>query len=342
MFRWVDALRGDLVLDEKAKEKLWKPSLNDYACGWDVLETPRGRLVQHDGGSDLGASAELRWFVDEDVLIVLFCNRSYQGVPLFEVVREEIEELAFGGEVQAPPPTIAMDEESLKRYEGNYRMPTGGGLQISIIGGMLTLRTFDQDVINALFLPDGDPEAFEDLNARTNRIVAAAVSGASEVFVREFGDTAAANRVMTLLQRDLAAVAERYGSPLTAAVSLGTAPMREGGAVISGVRVRTASGGAEDMSFWWRDGRVFGIDQLGFEMSIPLAPVAEDEFVGYHLAFAMPFRAIFELDEDGAVTGVTLGSRRATRVGGTVHPHKHENAHGHGHDQTQEHAGEGS
>ena len=71
--------------------------MDDYAYGWDVLETERGKLVQHDGANMLGASAELRWFVDADVAIILFCNRSFAGTPLFSVVRDEIETIVFGG-----------------------------------------------------------------------------------------------------------------------------------------------------------------------------------------------------------------------------------------------------
>ena len=59
-YKWHLALLGDKVLSEETKKKLYKPFLNDYAYGWDTLQTPRGLLIQHDGGSGLGSSAEMR------------------------------------------------------------------------------------------------------------------------------------------------------------------------------------------------------------------------------------------------------------------------------------------
>ncbi|UCE24673.1 MAG: beta-lactamase family protein, partial [Candidatus Zixiibacteriota bacterium] len=42
MFQWHRALMGDKILSAEAKTKLYTPFLNDYAYGWDVLDTEGG------------------------------------------------------------------------------------------------------------------------------------------------------------------------------------------------------------------------------------------------------------------------------------------------------------
>jgi CubicO group peptidase (beta-lactamase class C family) len=335
MFRWYEALKGDAVLSEAEKRKLWTPFLNDYGYGWDVLQTPRGTLVQHDGGSDLGASAELRWFVDEDVVTVLFCNRDFQGVPLFQVVRNEIEELTFGGEVVVPPPPVDIGGQQLDELAGNYRLPTGGGILVERDGSLLRLVTFDQDVINALFSPEADPTTYDDLNKRANKLVAAAVSGDHDAFVKELGDEALAQRVQDMLTDEIGTFARSSGAPPVAAVSLGSVPVDDMGTVMTGVRVRNTAGGADDMSLWWRDGRLVGLDQQGFQISIPMAPVTSTDFVGYSLVFARPMPVSFEFGDDGRVSSLRMGSHVAGRVGGTEHAHDHDSQDQHAGDVNQ-------
>ncbi len=319
MFLWYEALKGEKVLNEAEKRKLWTPFLNDYAYGWDVLDTPRGTLVQHDGGSDLGASAEFRWFVDEDLVTILFCNRDFNGAPLFEVVRSEIEQLTFGGEVVTPPVPIDVGEEQLEELAGNYRLPSGGGILIEREGALLRFITFDQDVINAIFLPEAAPDTYDDLNRRTNKLIAAAVSGDAETFVDELGDAGLAERVQAMLTNEMVMFTQATGAPPAAAISLGSIPVDDMGTVMTGVRVRNTSGGSDDMSLWWRDGKLVGLDQQGFQIDIPAAPVTSTVFVGYHLAFARLLPMSFELDAGGKAASLRMGSHVAARVGGAGH-----------------------
>ncbi len=314
MFRWYEALKGEAVLNEHEKRKLWTPFLNDYGYGWDVLQSPRGLLVQHDGGSDLGASAEFRWFVDEDMVIVLFCNRDFQGVPLFEVVRGEIEELAFGGEVVTPPLPVDIGDEQLDRAVGSYALSSGGRISIERNGGMLRFSTFDQDVVNALFAPGAADTTYDDLNRRANRLVAAAVSGDLSVFVSELGDEALAQRVQALLTAEINDFAQSTGSQPIAAVSLGSIPMDDMGTVMTSVRVRNGIGGMDDLSLWWRDGKLVGLDQHGFAVNVLMGPVTSTDFVGYHLAFARLMPMSFDVGPEGEVTALRMGPHTAKRL----------------------------
>jgi hypothetical protein len=348
MFLWYEALKGETVLCEEAKKKLWTPYLNDYAYGWDVLETEQGRLIQHDGGSSLGASAEFRWFVDEDLLIVLFCNRSYFGFPLFEMVRSEIRELASGGEVEIPPPVVDVGTELAESVRGSYMLPSGGGLHIRHKDGTLKVTTFDQDAVNALFQPEADPDTYVDLNARAGRLIAAAVSGNGDVFAAELGEGDFARRVQHVLVEHIAGLVERSGSPPAASILLGTVPRGDDGTAITGMRIKTVSGESDDLSLWWRDGSLVGIDARAFQVAIPLAFASETQLIGYHLGFGKVHKIDFELHENGRPAYIRIGSRVADNIAlpgpGSDRPFQvnYYEGRGHSHGEGESDHGDGS
>lgn len=67
MFRWHRALEGNRVLDAKTKAELFKPRVLEepggdsrYAYGWVVLDSPKGRLLWHNGGNDWSYGEVLR------------------------------------------------------------------------------------------------------------------------------------------------------------------------------------------------------------------------------------------------------------------------------------------
>jgi CubicO group peptidase (beta-lactamase class C family) len=82
MFRWHLALRGDDVLDDRAKSKLFEPYVLEqaggdtrYGYGWVVQRTPAyGRVVWHDGGNVWSFSMYTR-LLDEDAMVFWTTNR---------------------------------------------------------------------------------------------------------------------------------------------------------------------------------------------------------------------------------------------------------------------------
>lgn len=67
MFRWHRALEKERVLDAKAKAELFKPRVLEepdgdsrYAYGWVVLESPKGRVLWHNGGNGWSYGEVLR------------------------------------------------------------------------------------------------------------------------------------------------------------------------------------------------------------------------------------------------------------------------------------------
>lgn len=323
MFLWYEALKAGEMFSLEARERLLTPFLNGYACGWEVRETEHGKVIQHNGANTLGASAEFRWFPDADVLIVAFCNRSFGGAPLTKAVRNDIATIAFGGDVAVPPAVSQAAGGDLEGLAADYRLPTGGRLRLQFENGELAMITFDQDAINALFLPDAeDPFIYQDLNNRANRLVGAAVSGNSAFFVSDLGDERTAMLAEMALRHLVGRFAEATGAGPRAAIGMGTVPMDHEGLVLTSVRLRNELDSTGEIGFLWRDGRLAGIDDTGYEVRFPVMTASDGGFVGYHLGFGKTVRLSFEPLGDQDLGEMVIGGHRATRL--TTHSHDHE------------------
>jgi len=94
MYRWYLALRGTAILSERAKTSLLTPhepespeATSFYAYGWTLFTTRRRtRLAAHDGSLSGYFTADLQWYLDEDVVIFVAANSA--GRPAQPVSRE--------------------------------------------------------------------------------------------------------------------------------------------------------------------------------------------------------------------------------------------------------------
>jgi CubicO group peptidase (beta-lactamase class C family) len=81
MFRWHQALQGDEILDQRAKEKLFKPYVREepggdsyYGYGWVIFRTDDGNVAWHNGGNGW-SYGEVARLLDEGVLVFWITNR---------------------------------------------------------------------------------------------------------------------------------------------------------------------------------------------------------------------------------------------------------------------------
>lgn len=88
---WYEVLKNQAILPAAAWEKMLTPYKNDYGYGWDVLD--KGDLIQHDGGSLEGVSAEFRWFKDKDVFIIILSNNIEWGFTI-DKLRKKVAKIA--------------------------------------------------------------------------------------------------------------------------------------------------------------------------------------------------------------------------------------------------------
>ena len=163
MFKWVQSLKSNIVLSKKETAKLFTPFLNDYAYGWDALDG--GNLRQHDGGSTLGLSSELRWFVKEDLVTMLFSNATINGQLGFEVVRNDLEALTFGDSIPMPSKVNKVEIDD-NLYVGQYQMPSGQKFRIKHKGDNLYLMIDNQELLD--FLLDSKNYKSGGINATLN------------------------------------------------------------------------------------------------------------------------------------------------------------------------------
>jgi CubicO group peptidase (beta-lactamase class C family) len=322
LLRWYEALRDDTILTAEERERLWSATDGGNAYGWRVEHTDRGLVVQCDGGNGLGSSAAFRWFVDRDLVIAVLCNQSYQGGPLSRAVSGPIETIAFGGGVELPSgATASLSRETLAEFPATYRLLGSDAVfLVSLVGDALSVSTYSQAAIDALYFPASeDPAPHQALNLRANALVAAAVSGAHDVFLRELGDPEVAAGLENALRRRIAQFAARTGQPPIMALSLGTVPWGSEGLLATGVRIRNSRGDGVDVSLLWRDGTFVRLIDRGHVAAFPLVPVSEREFAGYDLELARGVLMSFSRDESGAVSALIVTSggigHEAARVG---------------------------
>lgn len=310
MYKWHLVLKGDKVLSPEAKKKMFTPFLNDYGYGWDVLETERGILIQHDGGSELGNSAEIRQYIDADVVTILFCNQSFGRRALFGPIRDKIETLAFGGDVVIPPSVIPLDVEKLRKFEGTYSLSSGGHLEADIENRRLTIKAKRQDAINALFFSEkAAPGLFKDLNKLSVSVFEAALKGDYKPFENVLLDKERRlERVRQLIEMRIRRYKERTGEIQKVKV-FGTLPSDYGGkdAVMTQVQLKGEKGSIY-FSLYWRNKMNIGVGPLmGIqEISVPFMPVSGTEFAGYHLGMAKNIRLSFDVDSSGTITGLSV------------------------------------
>lgn len=100
MFLWIEALKGEKILSKEAKAKLFTPHVqrsgnSSYGYGWGIRETPRGtRLISHGGGT-IAFNADYRWWIDEDIVLIMFTNNNKLRVGSFT---PKVAEIIFGTE----------------------------------------------------------------------------------------------------------------------------------------------------------------------------------------------------------------------------------------------------
>ncbi len=310
MYRWHLALLDNKILSTEAKKKMFTPFLNDYGYGWDVLEREMGLLIQHDGGSMLGSSSEMRRYIDAEMVTILFCNQSFGQQTLMEAVRDKIETLAFGGGVTIPLHVEPVETEKLHKYEGMYRLKSGGVLEAKRQEGRLAISARGQDAITLLFDPQNpNPGYFEELNGLSESVFDAAVKGDYQ----PFGDIMRNRQqrmepVRDLIEQRLKMYKPRTGQ-IQKVISRGTLPSSFDGqkAAMTYVELKGEKGSVYFM-LMWQDKKNVGVGPTPppGDMAIPFMPVSEEEFSGYRIDTGIDSRLVFKLDDKGIVTGIAI------------------------------------
>ena len=114
LYKWHNSLMGNLILSDKAKQKLYHPAIRPeetersyYAYGWDVSKTTRySTLLWHNGGNNILYADFLR-FIDEGVTLIMLSNKSH---PNFDNLNFEIARIIFDPAYIPEIPAVDNDE----------------------------------------------------------------------------------------------------------------------------------------------------------------------------------------------------------------------------------------
>jgi CubicO group peptidase (beta-lactamase class C family) len=288
VFRWHRALLGDTVLSRESRRKLFTPYAGDYAYGWKVGRGAHGRLVEHGGASTYGCSCAVKRFLDEDVVVVLFCNASYGASPLAQVVEDRVVAAAFGEEVPLPPRLAPGVPDSVA---GLYALRSGGRLRV----GGAAIEAEGQDAVDELAF-GGSSHA--GLNDRALQVVSSLLAGDDTPLRHEVaGDE-------QRLERYCRMIGALEGSVRVA----GTMPSH-----LRGVPVTHVRAGEDAIGLYWRDGALLGLGEVDRDAAYSAALVrAEGCYVAYDLRAERVVRIEFDsrgltlTRNDGMVRGERL------------------------------------
>jgi CubicO group peptidase (beta-lactamase class C family) len=283
MFRWHSALRGDTVLSAESRRKLFTPYAGDYAYGWKVGRGNHGRVVEHGGASSYGCSCALKRFVDEDVVVVLFCNASYGASPLAQAVEDRVAAAAFGEQVPMPP--RAEPRHSFDAVVGVYALPSGGRLRI----GRAVIEAEGQDAVDELAFGGASNAG---LNDRALQVVSSVLAGDDEPLRREVsGDEQRLERYRRMI-RVLAGSVR----------AVGTMPSHLPDVPVTHVQAREGA-----IRLYWRDSKLLGLGEGDPDAvySVTFAPAD-----GGYVAYDLRAERVVGIEFDSS--GVTLARNGAT------------------------------
>ncbi len=145
LHRWTQGLFGGRLLSAASLEEMITPARSNYALGLFVA-TQKGRKVISHGGGIEGFNAQLAYYPEGKVTVVVLANNN--GSP-FAAIAEQLAALTFGETVRlaAERKAIAVPAAVLQRYVGVYQLNPRVTNTIRLVEGGLTTQLTGQPAI---------------------------------------------------------------------------------------------------------------------------------------------------------------------------------------------------
>ncbi|NIQ04665.1 MAG: beta-lactamase family protein, partial [Candidatus Korarchaeota archaeon] len=288
MFRWHRALMGNCLLSQAVKKKLYTPFKNNYAYGWEVLQTPHGTVLQHGGASSYGSSASFIRFIDKETVIVLFCNQDLHNFSLARILKNNIVVHIFESTHTLPPPSKKIDPSLLKEYAGVYKLSEDNCFHVEAGEGRLKITPKGQRSIDLLVFPEENQvDSHKELNRRTAEILKSSRKNDYQPLRNALMDKSNFERYQRLIKERWKLFEEECGT-LQEYTVLGTVPTwgYEGMLTVF-VRLKFDHG-VKTFNLAWTDEGMRGLLQFTGDIQYPVflyfVPQSPTKFVGFHLA----------------------------------------------------------
>jgi len=142
LFRFSEALKGNVLLTERSKALMWTPVRGDYGYGWSMpapaAMTLNRRVRMHSGRSQ-GYTACFVQFVDDDVTGIVLSNNVMADTC---TSIKDLTAIVLGEPYSIPIArrAIKLDHDLLDRYAGRYHWSESYTLVVSREGDLLIAR----------------------------------------------------------------------------------------------------------------------------------------------------------------------------------------------------------
>jgi len=124
MYQWDRALYTEKLLSQKALDQIFTPYKNSYGYGWQINQTPEGKVISHSGENP-GIRALIFRNVDHDLCIIVLSN--FQHTNVFKIA-QNLQHIVFGqcvANIHKKPMEIVVDPKIYDQYVGQYKAQKG-------------------------------------------------------------------------------------------------------------------------------------------------------------------------------------------------------------------------
>ena len=246
MFLWHQALLGEKILSKPAKEKMYTPQLQNYGYGWDIIQTPDGLLIQHNGGTSDGVSAEFLRYIDAGITIIVMSNQGYAGIPFMAgPIKNDLVALVFGDPWDLPRlPDMGHDVDA-NSFAASLDL-ADGSITLTPVGNII-LAQGDGAAASGLLSASTPTALSAELSDKSVQLIEAAMNGQLETFSHIFSSEDQMKRTSQFIAMRTKRYAAQMGEVVGVTAARAASSELHPGALKAGVIVQ---GTHSDISYW--------------------------------------------------------------------------------------------
>lgn len=300
MYRWFLGLRNRDVLSERAVRAMTRAHVaqgrpgRSYGYGWEIGHTPRGTPdISHSGGNGY-FGADLHWLPEEDIVFFVASNDASRLN--MRRLSATVLDILFDENIELPPRIVHLPPQLLKRYEGRYRLPGGGILDVATLDGRLVLTAEHDDALQTVLGGNRirEDKAVDSLGRRSKYVVAREFEGDFRAKSDAMGGAIPLDELERYHRYDREVWETTFG-PFQGVAIVAAAGERDETIVVLKLRFRD---GSAAQIHTWRHGRLANIsvipDWSAFEFSRTLYPISETLFTSFSMGSSIRVEARFQ------------------------------------------------
>jgi CubicO group peptidase (beta-lactamase class C family) len=309
LYLWIRSLRHNRFLTPESTTKLLTPFLENTAYGWDVRQTRRGKRIWHNGGTDNGANAELIWFADHDLLMIIFSNEILFGEDVGYMVTWPIQSILFDEACALPPqpPREPAAVPPFQEYTGVFELPGGGGFEVTAQSQYLLLAALGQRAIDLCLFPKREaPERYALYDDISQRLLEELLHDKFNL-LREWLSEKERFGILQAFLRRWMRTAEATNGTHRGYQVLGTTPFKEDSDA-TWMQLDFEKSAPTGFGVVWENGKIYRFTESYYAhpVIIPFLAASSTDFVGHSILFNQTMQIRFDRAKDGTVKGFSI------------------------------------